>query len=188
MLASHMSIACLLVSLSCSPASADDLAVFMGAGPQPGSDQRNNVFGFEYSFFTLKRSDRQHFQLGVAYAQFESNVDPSRKLHSFSIFPQLTFYPPATSKLALAMPDGVQTYFYTRMLGPTYINRTSLGLRNQANHFSFHAQVGAGFLFDLQDGTRGIAHISWRHISNANLFSPNDGIDVPLMITIGIRY
>ena len=174
--------------LLCGPAQADEFAVFLGSGPQAGSDQRNEVIGFEYSFYTWERSERQQLQVGVAYASYETNAGGNSQLRVLSVFPQLTFYPPKSSRLALAMPNGVLPYFYTRMLGPAYISESSLGERNQANNFAFHAQIGAGFLFTSESGRQVVTHVSWRHLSNANLFSPNDGIDVPFVLTFGVRF
>jgi hypothetical protein len=184
----YCSFSLIVTLVHCTASHADELALFGGAGPQAGSDQRNRVVGFEYSFFTYERSQRQQLQVGVAYARYETNANPSEELHVVSVFPQLTFYPPKTSRLAQAMPKGVLPYFYTRMLGPAYISQSSLGEREQANHFAFHAQIGAGFVFESEKGRQVVAHVSWRHLSNANLFSPNDGIDVPVVLTFGVRF
>lgn len=167
---------------------ADDFALFYGAGPQPGSEQRNKLAGIEYTFFSYERSSRQQIQVGVSYATWSTSAGSIRTVHAISVYPQLTFYPNRTSRIANAMPEGVLPFFFTRMLGPMYISEKSLGLRNQARHFSFHAQLGVGVLFETKGEAKGFAHFSWRHISNAGLFDPNDGIDVPLVLTVGIRY
>jgi hypothetical protein len=169
-------------------AGADDLALFYGAGPQPGSDQRNSLAGVEYTFYSFERSSRQHIQVGVSYATWRTGAGSSHTVHAVSVYPQLTFYSGRTSKIVNAMPEGVLPFFFMRMLGPMYISEKSLGLRNQARHFSFHAQHGAGLLFETKWSAKGFAHFSWRHISNANLFSPNDGIDVPFVVTVGFRH
>jgi len=167
---------------------ADEVALIYGQGPQAGSQQRNRVLGLEYAFYTFERSDRQHLQVGVAYTRLRTNAASFNEMYVVSVFPQLTFYPPATGSLALSMPQGLQQFFYALILGPAYISATALGERRQARHFAFHAQIGTGVVFESRRGHKLIAHVSWRHLSNANLDSPNDGIDVPLVLTFGIRY
>ena len=47
-----------LVALLPSAAHADELLVTAGQGPQPGSEQRNETIGFDYSFYRVERSER----------------------------------------------------------------------------------------------------------------------------------
>ena len=30
--------------------------------------------------------------------------------------------------------------------------------------------------------------VSWKHFSNANLYSDNDGIDLPVVLNVGVRF
>jgi hypothetical protein len=177
-----------LLSFPFTESPADELSLLLGSGPQAGSEQRNEVAGVEYGFYTLQRSARQHLQIGVSYSRFQSNKGPPGSMYAVSIYPQLTFYPSPTSKIARSMPSRIGPYFFVRMLAPTYISESTLGERNQANHFAFLAEVGAGITVDLPKGRHALINVTWRHISNANLSSPNDGIDVPFTVKIGVRY
>jgi len=167
---------------------ADETSLLFGSGPQAGSDQRNQIVGLEYSFYTFERTPQQHLQIGVSIARMQTNLESSRELTAISVYPQLTFYPRESSRIARSMPDRMSPFFFTRMLGPAYISESTLGQRKQANHFAFHAEIGAGFAIRMQGGRSALIRISWRHISNANLSSPNDGIDVPFTISLGVRY
>ena len=49
----------------------------------------------------------------------------------------------------------------------------------------FQAQVGVGLIAPAD--TWFIA-ASYKHFSNADLFAPNDGIDLPFVLTLGQRW
>jgi hypothetical protein len=188
-----MRIVCLFLSfisiaLPITGVRADEVSMYFGAGPQPGSDQRNEIDGIEYSFYTLERSSRQHIQIGVSYSRLRTNVNPANEVRAVSVYPQLTFYPSMTSRIRQHMPSRARPFFFARMLGPTYVSESSLEDRQQAGNFSFHAQLGAGVGIELRGGRQAILTMSWRHFSNANIASPNDGFDFPFTITAGIKY
>jgi hypothetical protein len=79
-------------------------------------------------------------------------------------------------------------YFFVRALGPTYISSNTLGERKQDNHFAFQAQIGFGYEKKMASGSTMLLQLSWKHFSNANLFSDNDGIDIPFVLSMGIRF
>jgi len=168
----------------CRPAGADEVIVNVGAGSQPGSDQRNKTWGVDYSFHRFERSERQHIEIGVSYTSLKTNGPGHDSLVAISVYPQLTLYPSKTSKITAHAPAWAQPFFFVRALGPSYISENSLGTREQAEHFAFQAQVGVGAVIN----EKAIVTFSWKHFSNAELFQPNDGIDVPFVISGGIRF
>ena len=169
-------------------ANADQLLITAGGGPQPGSDQTNTTVGIDYSFFKHERSSRQHFLVGVGYTYLHTNTDEFSSMHAISVYPQLNLYPARDGRFAQRFPDWAFPFFFVRALGPSYISSNQLGDRKQNKNFAFQAQVGAGFLFGLEAERRGFVSISWKHFSNANLFNDNDGIDLPLVISLGLRF
>jgi hypothetical protein len=181
-------IAVSLLLLSASSAQSHDFMVSAGKGAQAGADQSNKLTSIDFSFFTLERSDRQHFQVGVSYTRLRTDAAINGDLYAISVYPQLTLYPSSTSRIAAHTPRWGKLYVLLRALGPSYISENSLGMRMQDNHFSFQAQIGAGLLFDINDEVEGNVSVSWRHFSNANLFNDNDGIDVPFVIAVGVRF
>jgi hypothetical protein len=180
--------AALFSGVSIPMARADEVLFSVGSGPQRFSDQRNRVGSVDYSFYTWKRSMRQHLQVGVAYTRLTTNASSNSDMYAISVYPQLTFYPPATSKIALAAPSRTTPFFFVRALGPSYISANALGDRQQEKHFAFQAQIGAGVLIEYREGREIHLSVSWKHFSNANLFSDNDGIDVPFVFTFGVRF
>ena len=131
---------------------------------------------------------RQHLQLGVSYTRLTTNAETHGELYAVSVYPQLTFFPRATSRIAESFPHWARPYFFVRALGPSFLSENKLGEREQDHHFSFQAQLGAGVLLRAGAEQEVNLNISWKHFSNANLFSDNDGLDVPFVLTVGVRF
>ncbi|UPW19356.1 acyloxyacyl hydrolase [Agarivorans sp. TSD2052] len=169
------------LSLSlCAVAKQDNALILnLGYGPQPSAEvsQRNHTVGFDYEFYRYQRSERQRLSLGVSYTYLATDHQDNSSLHAISIYPQLTLL----AKKHLQW----QPWFFVRALGPTYLSEKTLGTRHQAKHFAFQAQVGLGV--DHLDSNWMFA-LSYKHFSNANLYQPNDGFDVPLVINVGKRF
>jgi len=75
-----------------------------------------------------------------------------------------------------------------RALGPTYISEKQLGVREQGKHFCFLAQAGVGLHVPVSKEDYFTIALSNRHFSNAGFFDPNDGIDLPFVLNIGMTY
>lgn len=165
----------------------DELILTLGAGSQPHAEQYNESLGLDYSFYRYVRSERQHLQLGVSYTRLRTDTAADYELWAISIYPQLSLYPDADSRFRAIFPGWVSPYFFVRALGPTYLSDKQLGDREQAKHFSFQAQVGFGLALRLGDQRQGLLSVSWKHFSNGSLFKPNDGIDVPVVLSLGLR-
>jgi hypothetical protein len=167
---------------------ADEVFVTAGQGPQPGSDQRNETVGFDYSFYRFERSERQHVTVGVSYTRLTTNAAADGSLYAVSVYPQITLFPSATSRIAARSPRWARPFFFVRALGPSYISESTLGSRRQAESFAFQAQVGVGVQLNPGADRRGVIAVSWKHFSNADLYRHNDGIDVPLVINVGMAF
>ncbi len=170
----------LLLWLCIQSSHADSFTVTGGYGKQPSAQQYNTSYGIDYEFFRHKRSERQYLSVGVSYTRLTTGDFFEDSIDIFSIYPQLTLYP--------VSPKWQSYFFFVRALGASYISQNRLGARNQQNNFSFQAQIGAGRRFKLNDQREIIASLSWKHFSNANLFSDNDGFDIPLVISLGWEF
>ncbi len=168
-------------------ATAGELILAIGGGQQLDSDQENKTVGLDYSFYEMRRSARQTLTVGVSYTYLETNFGSNEDLYAISVYPQLTLLPDATSWVNRHVPDGTTPYFFVRALGPTYISGRRFGEREQSEHFTFQAQVGIGVRFATRSGRESSLSISWKHFSNANLFPDNDGFDLPIVVSFGLR-
>lgn len=174
---------------------ADEFFFNLGGGPQFGSDQNtsgseqiNHTAGVDYSFFRHERSARSAILIGMSYTYMGADSDEFDRIHAVSIYPQLSLYPTPGSWINDVLPGDAAPYFFVRALGPSYISANRLGARQQSRNFAFQAQVGVGANMELSGGRIATIALSWKHFSNANLFSDNDGIDLPLVLNVGISF
>tara|TARA_B100001245_G_C22739375_1_gene358549 strand:+ start:163 stop:756 length:594 start_codon:yes stop_codon:yes gene_type:complete len=167
---------------------ANDLILTLGGGKQPDSNQENKTASLDFNFFEYKRSDRQTINIGISYTQIKTDFETSKKIQAISIYPQLTLFPPENSWLSNQVSKTTIPYFFVRALGPTYLNNNTLGDREQSRNFTFQAQVGLGVLFKTKSNKENFLFLSWKHFSNANLFSKNDGFDFPIVIGLGLKF
>lgn len=157
------------------------VSLLMGGGEQPRDrDQFNKGLAVDYQFAHWQRGPSRYFHFGVSATALESDTDTNNEMYAVSIYPQLTFYATPTE---YGIP-----FAYVRALGPTYLSHRQLGSREQGEHVCFLAQIGVGWLFRLSADQFGEVSLSNRHFSNAGWFSPNDGIDIPLALNIGVRF
>jgi lipid A 3-O-deacylase len=185
-----------VVMMCCSVAiQADELIFNFGGGPQVGSDvsgnssrQTNYTVGVDYNFYHYERSERSSFVIGASYTYLGTNTDNNDQIHAVSIYPQLSLYPSVESWVNKLVPGNGAPFFYVRALGPSYISANQLGSRRQANHFAFQAQLGIGATYRLKSDQQASFAIAWKHFSNANLYDDNDGIDLPIVMTFGVRF
>jgi hypothetical protein len=180
MLKISFSLLMLLLSGSSLAASLEHaLMVNLGYGPQPSGhvSQRNFTSGVDLEFYRFQRSPRQWLSLGLSYSYLASDTEQHRSLHALSLYPQLT--------LLGEQYQQWQPWFFVRALGPTYLSEKQLGSRQQAKHFAFQAQVGIGA---THLASQWQVALSYKHFSNANLDSPNDGFDIPLVFNFGKRF
>lgn len=160
-------------------ANANDLIwqVNVGEGQQSNSEQGNRMSGVDLIFYQHSRSERQEFVIGVGYTDIYTNAGFNENVQAVSIFPQLNLYGKGNKS--------VRPMFFVRALGPTWLSSRYLGDREQGSQFAFQAQVGAGLWFGKDKDW--LVSLSYKHFSNAGLFSPNEAFDVPVLFTVGYR-
>jgi hypothetical protein len=166
---------------------ANDLILTLGGGKQPDSNQKNKTVGLDFNFFEYIRSNKQTVNIGVSYTQLETNFNTDKKLWAISIYPQLTLFPSENSWLPKRALKTTTPYFFVRALGPTYLSNNTLGDRKQSKNLTFQAQVGFGILFKRKSSKENFLFVSWKHFSNANFFSENEGFDFPIVIGFGLK-
>ena len=167
---------------------ADTLFIHGGGGPQASGNQNHLTAGLDYEFWHHDRSARQAFTIGVSYTYLHSDEGPNKELHAISIYPQLTLTPVDKNQFSRWLPENSTPYFFVRALGPTYISEPTIGERKQHNHFTFQAGFGVGVKFKSSRGHDRDLRVAWKHYSNANLYSENQGIDIPLVLSFGMKF
>jgi hypothetical protein len=153
--------------------------VGLGHGPQVGPSydvQSNSIFDINYTFYKVNfgKSKRWEFRGGAGYSYLWTNVDVNSEVHVLSVFPTLRWYFKET------------TYFKPYLnatAGPSIMSDNSLGYQEQGSRFLFNDFFGVG-AYVGRDKLWEISW-SWRHLSNALLFPPNPGFDVPFTFSVG---
>lgn len=170
---------CLLFSgLVCQSADANQFIVNGGGGEQPNANQSNRSYGADLVLWRKSRSHRQELFIGVGYTYLGTDTLDHDTVRVWTVFPQLNLYAPER--------NGVLPYFFVRALSPSYLSSTQYGEREQAKQFAFQAQIGAGLQFGANK--QWLVSLSYKHFSNANLFQPNDGFDIPVLLNIGVQW
>ncbi|WP_232061079.1 acyloxyacyl hydrolase [Vibrio taketomensis] len=170
---------CLLMTSLCSwNAYAFELLAGFGGGPQFGTDDGNTGWFLDAMLYDHKRSNQQWLSIGTGVTRIYTNsATGNSNITAISLFPELRLFTNQFDKV---------WFFHARALGPTYLNHENLGEREQASKFVFQAQVGAGVYLDKAKKYQ--LRLLYRHFSNANLDKPNDGLDIPLMLSLGIAF
>ncbi len=119
---------------------------------------------------------RKVFALDIGTtAGYWKSEDNKEDFYTFSIYPVLKF--------AAFRSKKTDIYFEYSVAGPTYISRTLIDDEKTGRHFTFHDQMGlnvfSGKSKNLQTGIR------IGHFSNGNIFPDNNGVKVPLTLSVG---
>lgn len=169
----------LLLCLLIERTGAGQLNIGLGHGPQIGVNvdvQDNSVFDINYTFYNtfFGEADRWEFRLGAGYSYLWTNVDTHSELHVASVLPTLRWYFKETARFKP---------YVNMTIGPSLMSDSHLGLQEQGSRFIFNDFFGVGTYFGKEKDWE--FSWSWRHLSNALLFAPNPGIDVPFTLSLG---
>lgn len=155
----------------------DELRVGMGFGQQVGTpvSQDNAVIDVLYDFRDFNWKALQ-LSLGVGVSWLWNDFGSDDVLIG-SIIPTFRVY----------LHDGERFKPYVfASPAPSYLTETKLGRQILGGYFAFSGYYGAGAYI----GCNKLWSVSWcwRHISNAGIFDPNAGIDVPFCLIVGRRF
>jgi len=155
-----------------------ELLVGGGYGEQVGRtdfDQHNAVVDVIYEFYEIDKNDFR-LSLGVGVSQLWNDFDDETVLIG-SMLPTLRFFFGESTRF--------KPYAFVTT-GFSYMTEPGLGHQLLGGYFAFNDFFGVGSYIGPE--RKWSAGICWRHISNADLFQPNDGIDVPFYMLVGRRF
>lgn len=157
-----------------------ELTLSWGQAKQYGSYHRaqtNEIAEIGINLWRSRWGKRHEFTLGIAAARLRSDKGPNKELQSFNLMPQYRYL--------IDYPNDYHQFYLVVAAGPGRITHKELGDRNQGSHLIFNDKLGLGTYLDRQ--RRWSLELVWRHFSNANTQQPNDGIDVPLSVTLNAK-
>jgi len=172
----------ILSVLAVPSASAQDIrriAVGAGHGPQwieNASQQHNSVIDVNFFFkeYPIPILGRSSLLIGVGYSYLWTNEDINRDNHVISLIPAYRYYFEISEKIKM---------FIHLAAGPSLMSSCNLGYQEQGSKFVFNDYFGFGMRFGQNNEWE--LSLVWRHLSNAGLYQPNDGFDVPITFMLG---
>jgi lipid A 3-O-deacylase len=147
----------------------------MGTGKIPEGDYQPVLLIWHFGIDLKKYFPRLEEHRGTVSFFMETQFNPAYNPDNnfeFGISPGFQYRFPFTEKLS---------GYLLAAVGPHYI---SLVTKNQANGFIFSDAVGGGFYYFLSENSAINIGYRWRHLSNAGINMPNDGINTNF-ITFG---
>ncbi|MEJ2657594.1 MAG: acyloxyacyl hydrolase [Desulfobacterales bacterium] len=168
--------------LAVPPASAEDIyriAVGVGHGPQwieSPIQQRNSVIDVNFFFkeYPIPILGRSSLLLGVGYSYLWTDASINRDNHVISLIPAYRYYFEISEKIKM---------FVHLAAGPSVMSSYNLGYQEQGSKFIFNDYAGFGVRFGQHNEWE--LSFVWRHLSNADLYKPNNGVDVPFTFSLG---
>jgi hypothetical protein len=165
-------------AVACRHAQGRELYVGAGYGEQIGLDgenQNNGIADIVYDFDHLDVNGFR-FSIGAGFSWLWSDFD-SQDVYLFCIVPRARYH--------LIKNGGFRPFVFATV-APSYLSETTLGDQHLGGHFTFNNSFGIGVR--MGDEKAWSLSWCWRHISNAGLFKPNNGIDVPNCITLSREF
>jgi len=155
-----------------------ELFVGAGYGEQVGLvgfDQDNTVVDVLYDFYEINRQDFR-LSLGAGVSRLWNDFDDETVMIG-SLLPTLRFFFGESTRF--------KPYAFVST-GFSYMTEPGLGHQLLGGYFAFNDFFGVASYVGRERVWS--ASICWRHISNAGLFEPNAGIDLPLCLLVGRRF
>lgn len=156
-------------------ARGDELLIGTGYGKQSGNplvSQNNAVIDVIYDFYGTRWKE-WGLSLGAG-ASWLWNDQDKHEVFITSLVPTLRWY--------FQESDSLRPYLFAST-GFAYMTEPRLGGQVLGGYFAFNDFFGLGTYCGHE--LKWNVSVCWRHISNAGLFDPNDGIDIPLCVMVG---
>ncbi len=138
-----------------------------------GEVQAKNAFMISYSQTAFRTEKLFSLDWGISISGFQT-LD-NTNVYTLSIFPMMKFY--------VWRKRTFDAYINYSIIGPTYLTKKNVDNYKTGPKITYQDFMGFGAYF----GKNRDYNIELRiaHYSNGNFFPENDGIDIPLMFTIG---
>jgi hypothetical protein len=172
----------LLCCLGLSPAYAENalrIVVGAGYGPQWSNNtvqQNNSVIDLNFFFAELPipRLGPSTLLMGLGYSYLWTDEAINTDNHVVSLLPAYRYTFPEFK--------GIQWFIHVAS-GPSIMSSKNLGQQEQGSKFIFNNYIGIGARFGKKHQWE--LSYTWRHLSNADIFKPNNGFDVPFYFSLG---
>ncbi|MDG1196081.1 MAG: acyloxyacyl hydrolase [Polaribacter sp.] len=139
-----------------------------------GQVKAKHTFSITYQRLIYRSEKVFSLDWGASVTAFQSELT-SENVMAFSIFPVLRFY--------LLRKKEFDFYANYSLIGPTYITKSNIDGFESGPKITYQDTMGFGVFFGKDRKYNFELRIM--HYSNGNIFTGNDGVAVPLQITLG---
>lgn len=144
--------------------------IFWTASTEPDS---GFMFMYERNIYHTKK----HFSInvGASFSRWELN---RQDLYALSALVTFRFW--------LFRSESFNPYIIYSIAGPTFISRRHFGPANLGENFLFQDLLGFGIQFGKKHPVNLAAILV--HYSNGDIFTSNNGFDVPIVFSLGFAF
>lgn len=142
-----------------------------------GAAELKNGLSLNYQHNIFRSRKVFSLDVGAGLGFWKTNREED-KFFTASIYPVMRF-------MAVRSPK-TDFYFEYTVAGPTYISKRILDSENTGRHFTFYDAMGLGIFTGKHKNLNAGLRIA--HFSNGNIFPHNNGVKVPLTLSLGYAW
>jgi opacity protein-like surface antigen len=169
------------VALYSSSTFAWDHGVTIGYGyaKELGESYINKGFLLDMTLYKIQADSKLDFSLKASTAYWKAGTTDNNTLFTAGIGIGARAYFTRTA--------WISPYIHAS-ISPSYISAKKFGNKEQGSHFVFQDTFGFGVEIGPPNGNKIDINYMFIHYSNANLFTPNNGYDIPAVVNIGYLF
>lgn len=175
----------ILLAFSISPASAwrSGISAGYGYGQEVGANYDNSGFYAQAILYRFNKIDQYLiFMIDTSIGFWHASTMNNNRLVALALSPAFRAY--------FVNPETHRVRPYLQIsFGPSYFSNKILGTQAQGSHFLFQSTLGGGIEFKLNQKNQALDLSGMLiHYCNAGLYRPNEGTDIPIVITLGYLF
>jgi len=159
-----------------------EVAIGYGWGNEVEKDYKNSAVVLSGKLYKFPKIDNTLIAtIDGSISQLHADTDQHKNLTTAAIALGLRAY--------FVNPDLHQTRPYLGISsGPAYLSSTLFGERDQGTHFDLQTTLEGGVEFGLKNQRSIDVNLHLVHYCNAGLASPNQGFNVPFVLSVGYQF
>lgn len=150
-----------------------------GYGKELNTDYVNKGYFLNLIFYRLPIDSKLDLNLQGSTAFWKAGTATHNKLYTVGL---------GIGFRAYFTRSGWLSPYIAASVSPSYISTKQFGEKRQGSLFAFQDTVGFGFEVGPQGGHKLEISYMFIHYSNAGFSQPNNGYDIPMVISIGYLF
>lgn len=137
--------------------------------------ERGLLLNYQRNIFHSRKVFALDWGAGIGFWKSEKNNQTFFTLSAYPVF-----------RFNFLRSQNADFYFEYSVAGPTYISKVLIDGKQTGEHFTFQDMMGVGVFAGKKKNVN--AGIRIAHYSNGNLFPQNDGLMIPLTVSLGYAF